>query len=203
FLITQLLVRELERSGRISILGFYARRARRILPASTVVLVATAAASVLWLGAARAPAIITDTVWAAFFAVNIRLANQGTDYFAQDLPVSPVQHYWSLAVEEQFYIVWPLVIIAVAAVAARSRSARRRADDRPAAPYGRLLVVMVGITGGSFAWSIVATTANPTSTYFSTLPRAWELGVGACGAIWLARRAADHPRARPVQRLLA
>src|SRR6187401_1303398 len=84
FLISQLLFREVERSGDLSIRDFYARRARRILPAATRV---------------------------TFFAANIRFAAVGTDYFAQEEGPSPLQHYWSLSVEEQFYPVWPLILL--------------------------------------------------------------------------------------------
>ena len=140
FLITQLLTREVERTGRLSILGFYARRARRILPAATLVLVATAVASALWLGAVQAPTAFADIGWAAFFAVNVRFAGLGTDYFAQDLPPSPVQHFWSLAVEEQFYLVWPLVMVLLL-LAARTwgraaSSTGSRAPARPPGPTG-------------------------------------------------------------------
>ena len=81
FLITSLLVREAERSGRVSLLGFYARRARRILPAATLVLVATIAGSVLLLSAVESSSAIEDAVWATFFAANIKLTIDGTDYF--------------------------------------------------------------------------------------------------------------------------
>jgi peptidoglycan/LPS O-acetylase OafA/YrhL len=202
FLITQLLVREVDRSGRISILAFYARRARRILPAATLVLVTTAVASAWWLGVVRAPEALRDIVWAAFFAVNIHFSLGGTDYFAQDLPPSPVQHYWSLAVEEQFYLVWPLVMIGVLVISGRRR--------RPVGgtPHGGFIASVAILTVASFCWSVFQTEANPMSAYFSTLTRAWELGVGALGALWVVRRSAS-PRvrrqalARPVSEVAA
>ncbi|MFS3129412.1 acyltransferase family protein [Nocardioides sp. Bht2] len=189
FLITQLLIREVDRSGKVSILGFYARRARRILPAATVVLVATAVASVLWLGPVYAPGALNDTIWAGFFAINLHLGMAETDYFSRDLPPSPVQHYWSLAVEEQFYLVWPLVVLAVVMLVARkhrrSQGARRRDT---AAELRALLLVLLVLSGASLWWSIAQTGANPTASYFSPFTRAWELGLGALGAIWLAQR---------------
>jgi peptidoglycan/LPS O-acetylase OafA/YrhL len=197
FLITQLLTREVERSGRLSIIGFYARRARRILPAATLVLIATAVASALWLGVVRAPEAFRDIAWAAFFAVNIRLARSGTDYFAQDLPPSPVQHYWSLAVEEQFYLVWPLLMLAVLALSS-GRGARRRSG----APHGGFLIAIGTLTAASFVWSLHQTTSDPTGAYFSTLTRAWELGVGALGALWLARRSQRQSVSEPRRALL-
>src|SRR5687768_18099485 len=105
FLISQLLFREVERSGSVSIRDFYARRARRILPAATLVTIATLVASLLWLSVVDALEVVTDAVWVTFFAANIRFAAVGTDYFAQEEGPSPLQHYWSLSVEEQFYLV--------------------------------------------------------------------------------------------------
>ncbi|MEZ5097632.1 MAG: acyltransferase family protein [Nocardioides sp.] len=196
FLITQLLVREVAGTGRLSILGFYARRARRILPAATLVLVATAIATALWLGPVRAPEALRDTVWAAFFAANIRFARSGTDYFGQGLPPSPVQHYWSLAVEEQFYLVWPLVMLVVL-VALTGRPRRRPAHAQP--PYRELMAAIAVLSVASLVWSVLQTAHRPTVAYFSTATRGWELGLGALGALWLARRAARDESATPTR----
>ena len=117
FLITSLLMREADRTGRISLLGFYARRARRILPAAALVAVATVVASILFLPLVRAVEIIKDSIWAAAFGANIRFAVVGTDYFANGEPASPLQHYWSLSVEEQFYLLWPLLLVGAIALA--------------------------------------------------------------------------------------
>ena len=118
FLITGLLVSEAERTGRASLLGFYARRARRILPAATLVIVATVVASTYFLSAVEANGVIEDAVWATFFAANFKFARDGTDYFQNDTPPSPLQHYWSLSVEEQFYLVWPLLVLLLCLYAA-------------------------------------------------------------------------------------
>ena len=90
FLITGLLVSEAERTGRASLLGFYARRARRILPAATLVILATVAASVYFLSAVEANGAIEDALWATFFAANFKFARDGTDYFQNDTPPSPL-----------------------------------------------------------------------------------------------------------------
>ncbi len=185
FLITSLLVREASRTGRISLLGFYARRARRILPAAAVVAVATVVASVLFLPLVRAVEVITDSVWAAAFAANIRFATVGTDYFAKGEPASPLQHYWSLAVEEQFYLVWPLLLVGAAwLAAARGGTLGRRTP---------LLLIGV-LSTASLAWSVYATYESPTTAYFSTLTRAWELGVGAALAVLMSRGQVGAPR---------
>ncbi|MCD4534167.1 acyltransferase [Nocardioides sp. cx-169] len=185
FLITSLLVREADRSGRISLGGFYARRARRILPAAVVVLVATVVAATLLLPLVRALEIGKDAVWSSFFAANIRFAQVGTDYFAQGEPTSPLQHFWSLAVEEQFYLVWPLILIGWLAVA-RRRSGTPR--------HGVLLALLLALSLASFAWSLYATYESPVTAYFSTLTRAWELGAGAATALWLSRGEIRLPR---------
>jgi peptidoglycan/LPS O-acetylase OafA/YrhL len=172
FLISQLLFREVDRSGRVSIPAFYARRARRILPAATLVTVATVAATAVWLSAIDLLEVAKDAVWAVFFAANIHFAAVGTDYFAQDEPPSPLQHYWSLSVEEQFYLVWPALLLVLVLLA------RRRALPRPL-----VLGVLASVTVASFVWSVISTSSDPLAAYFSTPARAWELGLGALTAL--------------------
>ncbi|MFC4784108.1 acyltransferase family protein [Nocardioides sp. MAHUQ-72] len=176
FLITSLLVREVDRTGRVSLVDFYARRARRILPAATVVTLATVVGSTVLLAMLRTQTVITDAVWATLFAANVRFAMVGTDYFAQGEPPSPLQHYWSLSVEEQFYLVWPVILLLCAVWARRrSRTAGRRLS----------VVVLATLVAASLAWSMWATYHSPTTAYFSTFARAWELGVGAGCALLL------------------
>ncbi|TKJ34535.1 acyltransferase family protein [Blastococcus sp. CCUG 61487] len=171
FLITGLLLRERERSGRISFRDFYVRRARRILPAAIVVLAVTSVASqVLFLGD-RANRVVEDSLWSLAFAANVGFALQGTDYSDSSTAHSPMQHFWSLSVEEQFYVAWPLLILAVTALVVGRR--------RRVALGGAMLAVCTA----SFAWSVHATAASPTTAYFSTFTRAWELGVGALVAV--------------------
>jgi peptidoglycan/LPS O-acetylase OafA/YrhL len=189
FLITSLLMREAARSDRIVLGGFYARRARRILPAAALVAVATVVASIAFLPLVRAVEVIKDSIWVAAFAANIRFASVGTDYFAQGEPASPLQHYWSLSVEEQYYLVWPLLLVGWLAWAAR-RKAGRLSLTPP-------LVLVVVLSLASFGWSLWATYESPTTAYFSTLTRAWELGVGSALAIWMARRSAGTYRRPP------
>lgn len=185
FLITSLLVREVARDQRISLLGFYARRARRILPAAVLVAVVTVVASTLLLPLLRAVEIAKDSVWAAFFAANIRFTEVGTDYFAKGEPSSPLQHYWSLSVEEQYYLVWPLLLVAWVALA-RSRGRT---------PLRRTVLVLLGVLSvASFVWSVVDTHQAPTAAYFSTLTRAWELGLGSAAALALSGRRPKAPR---------
>jgi peptidoglycan/LPS O-acetylase OafA/YrhL len=166
FLITGLLVSERERTGRISIRGFYARRARRLLPAGILVLALTDLAAAVLLLPSRAHETFVDSVWAFGFLANVHFAQLGTDYFSLTRAPSAVQHYWSLSVEEQFYLVWPCLILLTFGIAKR---AGRRA----------LVVVTAVVVAASLAWSVISTANSPASAYFSSPARAWELGAGA------------------------
>ena len=174
FLITGLLLREHDVTGRISLRGFYARRARRILPVGVLVIAVTSAVSYLLLVGGRAQQVLTDALWATGFAANIHFQRVGTDYFQDERPPSPLQHYWSLAVEEQFYVLWPLVLLLALGLAA-GRGWRR--------PRAVLAGVTAAVFAGSLWWSLELTASSPTVAYFSTVTRAWELGVGALLAL--------------------
>ena len=107
FLITGLLEREVAENGTVRLAPFYGARARRLLPAASLTLVVTAVAAVLLLPPLEARSVLRDGVASALYVGNLRLALQGTDYLAADAAPSPFQHYWSLGVEEQFYLCWP------------------------------------------------------------------------------------------------
>ena len=111
FLITGLLLKEVDRTGRVGLAEFYARRARRILPAALAVIVLTVAAGLLVYPVSEWTRLGSVAVASALSVVNWLFARESTDYFAQEEAASPFQHYWSLAVEEQFYLVWPLLLI--------------------------------------------------------------------------------------------
>ena len=183
YLITGLLVREVERSGRVSLARFYARRAKRLLPAAALVLVTSAVLTWATASVVQWRTFAHDIVAAALYVVNWRLAGRSVDYLAEGTGASPVQHFWSLAVEEQFYIVWPLVLVVVALVARRSGR-----SVRPLMGAGLALIVVP-----SFVWA-VATAGSP-SGFFVTTTRLWELGVGALVAV-----AGARVLARPVAR---
>ncbi|OAA26652.1 putative acyltransferase [Frankia sp. EI5c] len=173
FLITRQLVTERSTHGRISLVGFYARRARRIIPAATVVIVATMLAAWRWMSPLRIHSAGTDAGLAAVSLINLRLAQAGTDYLRADGPPSPFQHFWSLAVEEQFYAVWPLLLVVAAALAGPARR-------RSAGPVAVLLVVVVAV---SLALSVIITPRSAPWAYFGSHTRAWELALGALVAL--------------------
>ncbi|MDQ1106243.1 acyltransferase family protein [Nocardioides zeae] len=175
FLITGLLLREHERTGTISFRSFYGRRVRRLLPAAVLVLAVTVAATGLVLGAARARDTAVDAAWALVFAGNWHAAAEAVDYFRADGPVSPLQHFWSLAVEEQFYVVWPALLAVVLGLAARRTS--------PARARLALGATVAVLAAASLAWALHVTATAPTAAYFSTAARAWELAAGALLAV--------------------
>ncbi|WP_050777817.1 acyltransferase family protein [Micromonospora sp. ATCC 39149] len=172
FLITGLLVAELERTGRIGLTGFYARRAKRLLPAAAVVLVASLLLTWLLLPRTRWADTAWDVVASAAYGLNWRLAVQSTDYWAADAAPSIVQHFWSLGVEEQFYLVWPLLLLGLAVLGGRRRLRR-----------GALMIGFALVALPSFAWSVHESQTNPGPAYFVTTTRLWELALGGAVAI--------------------
>src|SRR5690625_3732468 len=174
FLITGLLIREIERTGRISLRRFYARRAKRLLPATGVVLIATSLLTWLTISAVEWRDFGLDIVASALYVVNWQLASRSVDYLAEDVGPSPVQHFWSLAVEEQYYIIWPVLLVLLAWWLRRRGSQRIR-------PYLGLAVML--LIGFSLAFSIYFTTVDPSRAFFVTPTRLWELGIGAAVAI--------------------
>jgi peptidoglycan/LPS O-acetylase OafA/YrhL len=175
FLITGLIVRELQATGRIDLPAFYARRARRLLPAALVVIAATVLVSAIVLPPLRMVDVGGDAAAAALYVSNIRFAAQATDYLQAELDPSPLLHFWSLGVEEQFYLFWPALLLLVAG--------RRASLARIALTIGVVAVL-------SFALSIVWTSTEAPLAFFLLPARAWELAVGAGLALaagWLAR----------------
>jgi peptidoglycan/LPS O-acetylase OafA/YrhL len=177
YLITGILVREFERRQTISLAGFYARRIKRILPAGLFVIGATVCATRVLAGIDRYHFTAKDAIAAVLFRANWHFAQTGVNYFNQSLPPSPLQHYWSLSVEEQFYFVWPWLLLGLLLIARRLPRWRSE-HTRPVAG-----VAIAAICVGSLAWAFAQTADNPTVAYFSTFVRAWELGLGALIAI--------------------
>ena len=167
FLITQHLLRDVASYGRIRFAGFYASRARRLLPMACLVIILALGATWYLTSALDTHQMAVDALWTSFFAMNIHLAINGVDYQANQDP-SPLDHYWSLAVEEQFYLVWPALLAAIVFLALKFGASRRTA----------ILVAGAGMLAvfiGSLTDSIIEVQSAATSAYFLAASRAWEL----------------------------
>jgi peptidoglycan/LPS O-acetylase OafA/YrhL len=185
YLITRMILGEIGRTGRVSLVRFYARRAKRLLPLAFTVLVVAAVLSAIVLSPLRAESAGRDIAAAALYVVNWRFAAESVDYFASigGLHAGPVQHFWTLSIEEQFYLAWPVLLLAATWW---HRHAGR--DPRPAA------AVAVGVVGlASFGYALLR--AGAPDAYFSTLTRSWELTVGCALALLPARASVPRPAA--------
>ncbi|MFV8167545.1 acyltransferase family protein [Mycobacterium sp. 134] len=175
FLITGLLWREASGTGTVRMARFYAGRARRLLPAAALVLVATSMAATLLLPPLQARSVLADAIASALYVGNYRFAAEGTDYLAAETAASPLQHYWSLGVEEQFYLLWPALILGTAWLLTRSGR-----GTRSAVPYACVLAV---VAAASLMVSLWWTQTMPPWAFFSLPTRAWELAAGGLVAL--------------------
>lgn len=175
FLITGHLLSELERTGRVRLAAFYARRIRRLLPAALTVVLVTLIGVWMLLPFTRWTDNALQALASVFYVENWALASLSVNYSAHNAAASAVQHYWSLSVEEQFYLVWPLLIIAAAAAALRwGRGGGLR----------RVLLVVVAVVAAlSFLAAVVYTMTSPAQAYFVTFTRAWQFAAGAAIAL--------------------
>jgi peptidoglycan/LPS O-acetylase OafA/YrhL len=177
FLITGLLWREVATTNTVRLGRFYGARARRLLPAAATVAIVTAIGAAIVLPPLQARNVLLDGIASALYVGNYRFAMQGTDYLTSDIPPSPFQHYWSLGVEEQFYLVWPVLIICTAWFV-RQRTLKDAALR--ATPFA---VVLAFVAAASFAAAAVWTRTSPLWAFFSLPTRAWELAVGGLVAL--------------------
>jgi peptidoglycan/LPS O-acetylase OafA/YrhL len=171
FLVTGILLRDLAATGSIDLRAFFARRIRRLLPAALLVLSTVVGLGFLVFHSARAEQTMGDAHSALGLVSNWRFGLEGRDYFSST-DVSPLQHFWSLSIEEQFSLVWPVLLLA--AVAFLPATARRRSVARRLT--GLIAAVLVAVSAVA---AVQLTASDPAGAYFSTLARAGELGVGA------------------------
>lgn len=186
FLITALLLDELGRTGGIDLPDFWVRRARRLLPALIVMVLAVVVLRELFPSEAVA-AIRDDAVAAFFWAANWVFVFRDTDYFTQGDTPSPLQHTWSLAVEEQYYVVWPLVLVVVAMLLAWLT---RRRPDRPSLRTVRMVIfglAAAGAVASAVEACLLVSEESLNRVYFGTDTRVQALLVGAAAAALLVR----------------
>jgi peptidoglycan/LPS O-acetylase OafA/YrhL len=197
YLITSLLVAELRRTGRVDLRNFWARRVRRLLPAAALVILATsgwtwwAAPPQTW------PARRGDLLWTIGYLANWHFFAAGENYFAAYDGASPLRHMWSLAVEEQFYLVWPLLVAGGGAVAVLIRRRRRGSSGVRITTVARAAVVL-GIAASVAVMALTYRSGDPGRAYYGTDARLHELLVGALGALLLRSRGGRDRQPRPV-----
>ncbi|MGA3218747.1 MAG: acyltransferase family protein [Acidimicrobiales bacterium] len=194
FLITDLLWRERVRSGRVSLRAFYGRRARRLLPMAMVVLVITMVASLRWVPPLQLRSVWKDGVASALYGGNYRFAAAQANYLTSSGPASPFQQYWSLGVEEQFYLVWPLLLLLASTFVrpwSRGRGTPSLRAQHSSSAVQRVVrlsalasfSVLALVASGSFVFSLWLTRADQPWAFFSLPTRAWELAVGGLVAL--------------------
>ena len=194
FLITAHLLREYGKNGRISLRSFWVRRIRRLLPAALVVLAACVVLAFTILPSVVRLDTLRQVGGAAAYVLNWVLAYDAVDYLASDNSATVVQHFWTLGVEEQFYVVWPVLLVLVLALALKLRR------TTTSATVVLWSASVVGVL--SFAYSIYLTWFSPSIAFFATTTRAWEFAVGAVFAALVAGwpsivdAAREHPLVR-------
>ncbi|BDZ62822.1 hypothetical protein GCM10025873_26130 [Demequina sediminis] len=176
YLITSHMWREAVETGGIRLGRFWARRARRLLPSALTVLLVTAVASIWLLPAATVGSSLKEILASVFYGENWFLAASSVDYQAAESAASPVRHYWSLSVEEQFYVMLPLLLVGAIWFARRARLPHRRV----------VMGVIVSAALASFGYGLWLTAVSP-AAYFSTFTRLWEFAFGAVVAIAVGR----------------
>ena len=191
FVITSLLLRQPPRGVRHNLAYFYARRIRRIVPAATLTLVATTLAAYFLLGTNFVPQLLGDVRWASLFSENFRLIRTGSDYFIPGIAPSLVTHFWSLAVEEQFYLAFPLVVFSLTLMS----PLRHRTTS-----LGVFLVAAIAASAW-YSWHL--TPISPTVAYYSPFTRFWEIALGALVALLPAAWARRTPHVNTLLGFLA
>jgi peptidoglycan/LPS O-acetylase OafA/YrhL len=177
FLITSHLMRNTLAERGVDVLAFWGNRARRLLPLACFVLLATVGGMRLVQPPSMWRDSLENVIASALYVQNWKLSSDAVNYLARDRVPPPTQHFWSLSVEEQFYIVWPLLIVVGTFVAVRM--ARRSGRDGRQVVTRTVLTMLVLLTVVSFVYSLWLTETAPDLAYFATTTRAWEFAAGA------------------------
>lgn len=177
FLVIGSLLRQVERNGRVDFSRFWGNLAKRLLPVALLVIAFVLLASLLWLPRVRWAETAQELFAAALYFENWQLAFNAVDYLAQDNAASPVQHYWALSIQGQFYLAWPFVVALVAFAHRRTGIGLR----------GLMTGTVLAVFCASLAYSVHVTTVNQPFAYFDTGARAWEFALGGLLALWLPR----------------
>lgn len=178
YVVTESLLRTPKENFFANLGTFYRKRVMRLVPTATMVIVATVLAAYLLLGPAFNDDILKDATWSSFFAENFRLINTGANYFIAGLDKSLLNHFWYLGIEQQYYLVFPIIFFVLYKFTNRV-----------------VLASALGLVIGASAWySACLTAADPTSAYYSPYTRAWELSLGALVALVPANVAMRSPR---------
>ncbi|MEO9323716.1 acyltransferase family protein [Nocardioides sp. C4-1] len=179
FLVTGVLLRDRQADGRVRLGRFYARRVRRLLPAALVVVVVTALLQLLLLSLPARLDLVDDARASVLYVANWHFVLESRDYFAQDdAAASPFLHFWSLSIEEQFYIVFPVVVLLVV------RLSRR--------PVRALAAVLALVVVASALAQVVTAASDPNLAYYGTHTRVYQLAAGGLLMTIVLRRAAHH-----------
>ncbi|MCX2933573.1 acyltransferase family protein [Mycobacterium sp. CVI_P3] len=183
FLITGLLWREASSTGTVRLRSFYGARARRLLPASAAVGVVTMVGSAILLPPLQARLAISDGIASALYVSNYQFVLRGVDYFANNVTPSPFLHYWSLGVEEQFYLVWAPMLLGTVWLIRLVRRARGRPQPRAVASRRPFIALLAVVALVSFVLSYLATYIVPAAAFYSLPTRAWQLAIGGLVAL--------------------
>ncbi|KQP56391.1 acyltransferase family protein [Agreia sp. Leaf283] len=185
FLITSHLAKKIGTGSHKLLAGFWANRARRLLPLASVVLLATIGGIFAFMPESSWKVALRNIVGSAVYVQNWMLANDSVNYLARDQAPIPTQHFWTLSVEEQFYIAWPLILLGTALVVRRSLSGRRPLEQ-PRLVQRSITIIVVVILASSVVYSVWLTSTSPSIAYFSTPARVWEFASGGLLAILVA-----------------
>ncbi len=177
FLITGSLVRAMERGTGVAFRAFWARLIKRLFPAAAVVMAGVLVATFLWMPRSRWSDIISDVFASALYYQNWHLAFGAVDYLAEHDGASPLQHFWSLAIQGQFYLVWPTLLAAAGLIAPRIGWSVRKAA----------IAAVAAVFVASFSYSLFITHSDPSWAYFDGAARVWELALGGVLALTVSR----------------